>query len=61
METGAEIYELNRKLNATLLFGKEKIKDQIAKAEKNLGHARQELDKRLDTMKDIPVLSDIGD
>ena len=61
MEAEAEIFELNRKLDATLLFGKDKIKEQITKSESDLAQARKDLEIRLEAMKDIPVLEDIGD
>ena len=61
METEAEIYELNRKFNDKLFFGKEKIKTSIESAEKDLVQAKVELSKRLESMKDIPILKEIGD
>ena len=61
METEAEIFELNRKLNDTRFFGKGKLKDDIEKAQASLVQAKIDLEKRLAAMKDIPVLDEIED
>ncbi len=61
MESEAEIYELNRKLNDTKFFGKDKLKEEIEKAELELQQAKIDLSKRLAAMKEIPVLDKIGD
>ena len=61
METEAEIYELNRKLDDTKIFGKDKLKDKIAEAEKQLESAKSALTQRLEAMQEIPVLDEIED
>ena len=61
METEAEIYEFSRKLEDTVFFGKAKIEEQIVEAKKELAKAHEELAKRLEAMKEIPVLETIGD
>ncbi|MEP6614956.1 MAG: DUF5661 family protein [Ginsengibacter sp.] len=61
METEAEIYELNRKLDDTKIFGKGKLKDKIIHAEKELQKAKAALIIRLEAMKEIPVLDEIED
>ena len=61
METEAEIYELNRKLNSALFFGKAKLKDRIETAEKNLLVAKSDLIARLQAMEDFPLLDEIDD
>jgi hypothetical protein len=61
METEAEIYELNRKLNDTKIFGKGKLKDKIKEAETSLQNAREAFNLRLLAMHEIPVLDEIED
>ncbi len=62
METEGEIFEMNRKM-ATLKTkaAKKKIEKDIKEAEEELIKARTGLEKRLEAMKDIPVLDKIGD
>ena len=62
METEGEIFEMNRKMaSLKTKTGKKKIEKDIKKAQEELNEAKTELEKRLETMKDIPVLSKIGD
>jgi hypothetical protein len=61
METEGMIYELSRKLEDTRFFGKGSLKTKIAEAEKELTEARINFTKRLESMKDIPVLDEIED
>mgnify|MGYP001792668719 CR=1 FL=1 len=61
METEAMIYELNRKLEDTKFFGKGSLKNKIVEAEKELIQAGIDFTKRIEAMKDIPVLDEIED
>jgi hypothetical protein len=60
METEGEIFELKRKLEAGK-GSKDKLQEELAKAEKELVEARQKLKERLEKMDDIPVQDKIGD
>lgn len=62
METEGEIFEMNRKLaSLKTKAAKKKVEDEIKKAHEELHEAKTDLEKRLEAMKDIPVLSKIGD
>ncbi len=60
METEGEIFELKRKIEAGK-GSKEKLQDELAKAEKELVEARKKLADRLEKMDDIPAQDKIGD
>lgn len=62
METEGEIFEMNRKMaSLKTKAAKKKIETDIKKAQEELNEAKVALEKRLEAMKDIPVLSKIGD
>ena len=62
METEGEIFEMNRKMaSLKTKAAKKKIETDIKKAQEELYEAKVALEKRLEAMKDIPVLSKIGD
>lgn len=60
MEAEGEIYEIMRKIDK-VTTGKEKLLEDLIKAEEELKEARAGLAERLEKMDDIPVLEIIGD
>jgi len=60
MEAEGEIYEIMRKMEK-VQTGKDKLLDELIKAEEELKEARAGLAERLEKMDDIPVLEIIGD
>ena len=60
MEAEGEIYEIMRKMEK-VQTGKDKLLDELIKAEEELKEARAGLSERLEKMDDIPVLEIIGD
>jgi len=60
MEAEGEIYEIMRKIEHETT-GKEELYQQLIKANQELKEAKEDLDKRLEKMDDIPVLEKIGD
>ena len=60
METEAKIFEITRKIEQTKRR-KDKLYNDLYKAEKELNDAKKGLAERLEKMSDIPALEDIGD
>jgi hypothetical protein len=60
MEAEGEIYEIMRKIEQ-VTTGKDKLYQELIKAEEELKEARSGLAERLEKMDDIPVLEIIGD
>ena len=60
METEAEIFEIVRKIKQASQ-GKEKLYEDLLKAENEIPGAKKELAERLEKMDDIPVMEKIGD
>ena len=61
MEAEGEIYEIMRKIEKTPTLEKDKLYQELIKAEEELSEARSGLAERLEKMDDIPVLEKIGD
>jgi hypothetical protein len=61
MEAEGEIYEIMRKIEKTPTLEKDKLYQELIKAEEELTEARSGLAERLEKMDDIPVLEKIGD
>lgn len=61
MEAEGEIYEIMRKIEKTATLEKDKLYQELIKAEEELTEARSGLAERLEKMDDIPVLEKIGD
>jgi hypothetical protein len=61
MEAEGEIYEIMRKIEKTPTLEKNKLYQELIKAEEELTEARSGLAERLEKMDDIPVLEKIGD
>lgn len=62
METEGEIFEMNRKMaSLKTKAAKKKIEADIKEAQEELNEAKTELEKRLEAMKEIPILEKIGD